>query len=137
MKSTGVLVKLSGPLDGHRAALAAAVPAEHEIQPLFTVAAAPPPPGQAAAAGPQHTWVSVRPRGDGLAAAALGYGARDPAPIGRPRVGCGAGFGAGLAARRAGRRKYPGEGSARRGPQRARWRKRGALCAGPTPELAP
>ena len=67
MKSTGVLVKLSGPLDGHRAALAAAVPAEHEIQPLFTVAAAPPPPGQAAAAVPQHTWVSVKPRGDGLA----------------------------------------------------------------------
>ena len=70
MKSTGVLVKLSGPLDGHRAALAAAVPAEHEIQPLFTVAAAPPPPGQAAAAVPQHTWVSVKPRGDGLAAQA-------------------------------------------------------------------
>src|ERR1700736_5701880 len=70
MKSTGVLVKLSGPLDGHRAALAAAVPAEHEIQPLFTVAPAPPPPGQAAAAVPQHTWVSVKPRGDGLAAQA-------------------------------------------------------------------
>ena len=70
MKSTGVLVKLSGPLDGHRAALAAAVPAEHEIQPLFTVAAAPPPPGQAAAAVPQHTWVSVKPRGDGLVAQA-------------------------------------------------------------------
>src|ERR1700736_514378 len=70
MKSTGVLVKLSGPLDGHRAALAAAVPAEHEIQPLFTGAAAPPPPGQAAAAVPQHTWVSVKPRGDGLVAQA-------------------------------------------------------------------
>jgi hypothetical protein len=44
MKSTGVLVKLSGPLDGHRGALAAAAPADHEIQPLFTVAAEPLPP---------------------------------------------------------------------------------------------
>ena len=54
MKSTGVLVELSGPLDGHRDALAAAAPAEHEILPLFTVAAEPPPPrpgcGKAAAA---------------------------------------------------------------------------------------
>src|ERR1700730_5830991 len=70
MKSTGVLVKLSGPLDGHRAALAAAVPAEHEIQPLFTVAAAPPPPSTATAAVAPHTWLAVKPRGYGLAAQA-------------------------------------------------------------------
>src|SRR5437899_716731 len=72
MKSTGVLVKLSGPLDSHRDALAAAAPAEHEIQPLFTVAAEPPSRGDsmAAAAGPQHTWVLVKPRADGLAAQA-------------------------------------------------------------------
>src|SRR4029077_16746531 len=70
MKSTGVLVKLSGPLDSHRDALAAAAPAEHEIQPLFTVAAEPSPRTQAAtaAAVPQHSWVLVKPRADGLAA---------------------------------------------------------------------
>jgi hypothetical protein len=71
MKSTGVLVKLSGPLDSHRAALAAAAPAEHEIQLLFTVAAEPPVGSQAAtAAVPQHSWVLVKPRADGLAAQA-------------------------------------------------------------------
>ena len=71
MKSTGVLVKLSGPLDSHRDALAAAAPAGHEIQPLFTVAAAPPSRSQAAtAAAPQHSWVLVKPRADGLAAQA-------------------------------------------------------------------
>src|SRR5690242_6606785 len=73
MKSNGVLVKLSGPLDSHRAALAAAAPAEHEILPLFTVAAEPPSHSQAAtaaAAMPQNSWVLVRPRVDGLAAQA-------------------------------------------------------------------
>ena len=71
MKSTGVLVELSGPLDSHRAALAAAAPAEHEIQLLFTVAAEPPVGSQAAtAAVPQHSWVLVKQRADGLAAQA-------------------------------------------------------------------
>ena len=47
MKSNGTLVKLAGSSDTHRAALAAAVPADYEIKPLFTVA--PPPPLQQAA----------------------------------------------------------------------------------------
>ena len=73
MKSTGVLVKLSGSLDSHRAALVAAAPTNHEIKPLFTTAAEPPSHGQAAttaAALPPQTWVLVKPRADGLAAQA-------------------------------------------------------------------
>src|SRR5438128_6642863 len=73
MKSNGVLVKLSGSLESHQAALVAAAPANNEIQPLFTVAAEPPSHGQAATAGaavPPQTWVLVKPRTDGLAAQA-------------------------------------------------------------------
>ena len=70
MKSNGVLVKLSGSLESHQTALVAAAPANHEIQPLFSVAAEPPSHGQAATTGAAHpprTWVLVKPRADGLA----------------------------------------------------------------------
>jgi subtilisin family serine protease len=69
MKSNGILVKLDGSVTSHRDALAA-VPEDHEIKPLFTVAAEPPLPNQAAASPNPHMWVSIRPRTDGLAAQA-------------------------------------------------------------------
>src|SRR5260370_1251401 len=74
MKSNGILVKLDGSAASHRAVLAAALPADHEIRPLFTLAAEPPSRKRgakvAATAARQHTWVLVRLRTDGVAAQA-------------------------------------------------------------------
>ena len=51
MKSTGVLVKLAGPVAGAPSAMVGLAPPEHEIKPLFTISADQPTPGQAIGAG--------------------------------------------------------------------------------------
>jgi hypothetical protein len=68
MKSNGVLVKLAGPATTH--ALAAAVPADHQVVPLFTVASERRSRTRAAAASPPHSWVLVKPATSGMAAQA-------------------------------------------------------------------
>jgi Subtilase family len=70
MKSTGVLLKLAGPLDGGRAAMTGLAPPDHEIKPLFTISNDRPVPGQELAAPSEDSWVLVMPRTEGMAAQA-------------------------------------------------------------------
>jgi hypothetical protein len=74
MKSNGTLVKLADFQASNIAALAAATPAGHDIEPLFTVAADPSSRRQAeigaSARATEHTWVRIRPRTGGPAAQA-------------------------------------------------------------------
>ena len=90
MKGNGTLVKLAGSLDTHQAAVAAAVPADYEIKPLFTVAPPPPSSKQAAvpaAPAPMHTWALVQPRTNGVAAQAAVQHPWDAAHEIRRRLG--------------------------------------------------
>jgi len=90
MKGNGTLVKLAGSLDTHQAAVAAAVPADYEIKPLFTVAPPPPSskqPAVAAAPAPMHTWGLVQPRTNGVAAQAAVQHPWDAAHEIRRRLG--------------------------------------------------
>ena len=64
MKSNGTLIKLAGSPDAHQTALAAAVPSDYEIKPLFAVTSETRSGNQAAAA----------------AAATCGVAAEVPAP---------------------------------------------------------
>src|SRR5258708_3286293 len=67
MKSNGVLLKLAG----RQAALAGMAPPDHEVKPLFTIAADRSAVGQrAAGVRTEDSWVLVSPRTEGMAAQA-------------------------------------------------------------------
>ena len=91
MKSNGTLIKLAGSPDAHQTALAAAVPSDYEIKPLFAVTSETRSGNQAAAAAagsaPTHTWVVVKPRTNGLAAQAAVQHPWDTAHEIRQRLG--------------------------------------------------
>ena len=72
MKSTGVLLKLAGPVAGAPAAMVGLAPPEHELKPLFTISADQPTPGQglAPAVRTEDSWVLVTPSTPAMAAQA-------------------------------------------------------------------
>ena len=72
MKSTGVLVKLAGPVAGAPSAMVGLAPPEHQLKPLFTISADQPTPGQALAPAvrTEDSWVLVTPNTPAMAAQA-------------------------------------------------------------------